>query len=88
MPISVGVKDVSVSPFIENHEPSLFFFSHWSESKFPSLFTSSTTFEVPFSLIHEPNFEAVKSKSMLGFEANPEKKLPEDATPFALKYET
>ena len=32
-----------------------------------------------FHLIHEPNFEAVKSKSKLGFEANPEKKLPEDA---------
>ena len=70
---------------IKDHEPSEFFFSHWTESKFPILLTSKTTFEVPFSLIHEPNFEAVKFKSKLGLEANPEKKLPEAAAPFALK---
>ena len=81
----MGVKDVFVSPSIENHVPSVFFLSHCSESKFPLLFTSKTTFEVPFSFIHVPNFDADKSKSMLGFEANPEKKLPEAAAPFALK---
>ena len=32
--------------------------------------------------MHDPNFDAVRSKLRRGLEANPEKKLPEAAAPF------
>ena len=67
---------------------SAFFFSHCTESKFPLFDTLSSIFDVPASLMQEPNLVADKLRSKLGFEANPEKKLPEAAAPFKLKYET
>ena len=47
-----------------------------------------TIFESFESFIQEPSFDAVKLRSKLGFEANPEKKLPDAAAPLKLKYET
>ena len=88
MPISIGVNSEFVCPVIEDHVWSVFFFSHCIESKFPLFDTLNSTFDVPASLIQEPNFDADKSRSKLGFEAKPEKKLPEAAAPFKLKYET
>ena len=77
-----------VCPVIEDQVSSSFFFSHCTESKFPLLVTSNTTFDVPDSLIQEPNFDADKSRFNVGFEAKPEKKLPDVAAPSWLKYET
>ena len=88
VPISVGVNWEFVCPVIEDQELSVFFFSHWTESKFPLFETFNSTFDVPVSLIQEPNFDADKLRSKLGFEANPEKKLPDAAAPLKLKYET
>ena len=61
-----------MAPDIADHEPSEFCFCHCNVSKFPSFETLKTTLEDSDPLIHEPNFEAFRSKSSLGLEAKPE----------------
>ena len=61
-----------VAPLTADQESSEFCFCHSTESKLPSFETFKTIFDVPDSLIQDPSFDAVKSRSSRGFVAKPE----------------